>query len=253
MHAIILAAGRGNRLAEFNPDGRPKCLLEFDGQSLLARQLNILLQFGVKQVTLVVGYEADLVIEQVGTLISRPEVAFVYNPAFTRGSVLSLLAAQEALTSDEAVLVLDADVLFHPQILQILIESPHQNCFLIDRDFIDGDEPVKIAIHRGQMVEFRKTLAPDLNYDLVGESVGFFKFNSVKAARIAQVCAEYEADGLLGAPHEEVLRDVMLAQPSEFACEEINSLPWLEIDFPEDMERAIKLVLPAIKEEMADY
>ena len=44
MHAIILAAGRGNRLADFNPDGRPKCLMEFGGRSLLARQLDILFQ-----------------------------------------------------------------------------------------------------------------------------------------------------------------------------------------------------------------
>ena len=155
MHAIILAAGRGNRLAEFNPDGRPKCLLEFGGRSLLARQLDILFSFGVRQITLVVGYEADQIIDHVGTLSSRPEVAFVYNPAYTEGSVLSLLAAQDALNGNVSVLVLDADVLFHPQILQILIESPNPNCYLIDRDFVPGDEPVKIAINKGKMLEFR--------------------------------------------------------------------------------------------------
>ena len=74
MHAIILAAGRGNRLVDFNPDGRPKCLLEFGGRSLLARQLDVLFQLGIRQATLVVGYEADQIIEHVGTLSSRPEV-----------------------------------------------------------------------------------------------------------------------------------------------------------------------------------
>ena len=39
MQAIILAAGRGNRLRDKNPDGRPKCLLEFGGRSLLSRQM----------------------------------------------------------------------------------------------------------------------------------------------------------------------------------------------------------------------
>ncbi len=82
----------------------------------------------------------------------------MYNPAFIKGSVLSLLAAHEVMTSGDTVLVLDADVLFHPRIMQRLIESPHQNCYLIDRDFAAGDEPVKIAIDQGQMVEFRKTL-----------------------------------------------------------------------------------------------
>jgi len=253
MHAIILAAGRGNRLAEFNPDGRPKCLLEFGGQSLLSRQLEILFHNGVTRVTLVVGYEADLIIDHVGTLASRPDVAFVYNPAYTQGSVLSLLAAEEAMTGGGSVLVLDADVLFHPQIMQCLVESAHSNCYLIDQDFVPGDEPVKIAIQQGQMVEFRKLLAPGLEYDLLGESVGFFKFNAKMATEIARTCAAYKSDGLLDAPHEEALRDVLLAQPSEFACEDVSGLPWLEVDFPEDVERAIKQILPAIRKDLPDF
>lgn len=253
MHAIILAAGRGNRLAELNPDGRPKCLLEFGGQSLLARQLDILFRLGIRHVSLVVGYEADLIIDHVGTLASRPEVAFVYNPAFIKGSVLSLLAAQEAMTSGETVLVLDADVLFHPQIMQSLIESAHENCYLIDQDFVPGDEPVKIAIQKGQMVEFRKALPVDLEFDTLGESIGFFKFEGDCAAKIVQTCANYRAEGLLDAPHEEALRDVLLAQPSAFACEDVSGLPWLEVDFPEDVERAIKQVLPAIRKDLPDF
>jgi len=253
MHAIILAAGRGNRLAEFNPDGRPKCLMEFGGRSLLARLLDILFQQGVKKATLVVGYEADQIIDHVGTLASRPEVSFVYNPAFIKGSVLSLLAARDVMNGGETVLVLDADVLFHPQIMQSLIDSQHQNCYLIDQDFVAGDEPVKIAINKGQMVEFRKTLPADLEFDTLGESVGFFKFNGEIAAEISQTCSSYNTEGLLGAPHEEALRDVLLAAPSKFACEDVSGLPWLEVDFPEDVERAIKQVLPAIRKDVADF
>ena len=253
MHAIILAAGRGNRLAEFNPDGRPKCLLEFGGRSLLARQLEILFNLGIRHVTLVVGYEADSIIEHIGTLASRPEVAFLYNPAFEKGSVLSLLAAHETLDRGNSVLVLDADVLFHPQIMQTLIDSPKENCFLIDKDFAPGDEPVKIAVHQGQMVEFRKALPFKLEFDTLGESVGFFKFNGEMAAKISQTCSDYELEGLLDAPHEEVLRDVLLAQPSEFACEDVSGLPWIEVDFPEDIERVVKEVLPEIRTDIDGF
>jgi choline kinase len=253
MHAIILAAGQGNRLAEFNPDGRPKCLLEFGGRSLLARQLDILFQLGIRQITLVVGYEADLIIEHVGTLSSRPRVAFVYNPAFTKGSVLSLLAAAEVLQGGEAVLVLDADVLFHPQILRRLVQSTHPNCYLIDRNFIPGDEPVKIAVYKGKMVEFRKSLSEDIEFDTLGESVGFFKFSSEIAVKIAQACDDYRTEGLLDAPHEEALRDLLLLEPLVFACEDVSGLPWIELDFPEDVERAVKQILPAIRKDVEDF
>jgi len=253
MQAIILAAGRGNRLADFNPDGRPKCLLEFGGKSLLARQLDCVFRLGVHQVTLVVGYEADMILEHVATLDSRPEVAYVYNPAYTSGSVLSLLAAQNVLRGDEPFLVLDADVLFHPKILQILVESTHENCYLIDRNFVPGDEPVKIALINGRMVEFRKQLKDGLEYDTLGESVGYFKFAGAMAKEIADTCADYRADGLMDAPHEEALRDVLLKHPEQFACEDVSGLPWLEVDFPEDIERAIKDILPAIRNEIPDF
>lgn len=253
MHAIILAAGRGNRLAEFNPDGRPKCLLEFGGRSLLARQLEILFSLGIRRTTLVVGYEADLIIEHVGTLAARPEVAFIYNPAFTRGSVLSLLAAKQVMTSSERVLVLGADVLFHPQILQRLVDSSHENCFLLDREFTTGDEPVKIAVREGRIVEFRHFLPTELKFDTLGKSVGFFKLDGNIAVKIAQICDGYKTEGLLGAPHEEALRDIALALPAAFACEDVSGLPWLEVNAPEDVERAVKYILPAIREDIAGF
>jgi len=151
------------------------------------------------------------------------------------------------------VLVLDADVLFHPQIMRRLVASPIRNCYLIDRHFAAGDEPVKIALRAGRMVEFRKALPAGLEYDTLGESVGFFKFDARMAAEISRRCAAYHAEGLLDAPHEEALRDVLLALPGEFGCEDVSGLPWLELDFPEDIERAIKQVLPAIRRDVADF
>ena len=253
MHAIILAAGQGKRLAEFIPKGLPKCLLEIGGRSLLSRQLEALYEQGIRQVTLVVGYAAEAIIEHVGTLAVRPEVALVYNPAYNRGSVLSLAAAKQVMTSSATVLVLNADVLFHPQIVQSLVGSEHQNCFLVDRDFEPGNQPVKIAVRNDRIVEFRKTLPAGLEFETLGTSVGFFKFDGNIAVRIAQVCDGYRSEGLLGAPHEEALRDIALALPAAFACEDITGLPWIELNIPEAVESAIKHVLPAIKADIADF
>lgn len=253
MHAIILAAGRGSRLAEHNPEGHPKCLMEFGGRSLLARHLDILNELGVRNLDLVIGYEADRIIDHVGTLFFRPDVAFQYNPRYEQGSVLSLLASREALESGEPVIVMDADVLYHPGILQTLLDSDVENCYLLDREFTPGDEPVKIAVRDGVMIEFRKQLADGLSYDMIGESVGFFRFGPEYASLIAAECARYESDGLGDAPHEEALRDVLLRQPGDFGFEDVSGLPWIEIDFPEDVIRARDEVLPAIRTEIPDF
>jgi choline kinase len=253
MHAIILAAGHGSRLAEHMPPGQPKCLLQFGGCSLLARHLGLLYRFGVRQADLVIGYQADRIIDHVAQLQLRPDVAFHFNPRYEQGSVISLWAASETLTSGADILLMDADVLYHPDILSRLIHSAQQNCFLLDRDFIAGDEPVKIAVRNGLMVEFRKQLEPRLRYDYTGESVGFFRLGPACAGRMAAECARYDAEGLADAPHEEALRNVLLEDPSSFAFEDVTGLPWIEIDFPDDLKRAQEEILPAIRADQPDF
>jgi len=253
MRAIILAAGRGRRLEEANPDGRPKCLVEIGGQSLLQRQLRVLHECGLSQANLVIGYEADQIIEHVASLAVRPDVAFHYNPRYDLGSVLSLGSAATALSSGEQVLLMDADVLFHPAILAALLGSNHPNCFLLDRDFMPGAEPVKIAAAGGRMLEFRKSLPAGLTYDTIGESVGFFRFGGACAVDILKRCQEYESEGLVDAPHEEVLRDLLIARPERFGFEDVSGQPWVEVDFAEDVTRARQEVLPAIRAEYPDF
>lgn len=253
MHAIILAAGRGKRLAEHNPDGHPKCLMEFGGLTLLARHLDLLNRFGIRNADLVVGYEADWIIDHVGSLSSRPDVAFHFNPRYEQGSVLSLWAAGETLQSGIPVLVMDADVLYHPAILRKLLETDIDNCYLLDREFVHGEEPVKIAVRDGLMVEFRKEVDENLSYDTIGESVGFFRFGPDCASDIARECARFDAEGLADAPHEEALRNVLLAQPESFGFEDVSGLPWIEIDFPEDVVRASDQILPAIRADFPDF
>jgi choline kinase len=227
--------------------------MEFGGRSLLDRHLDILNQLGVRKLDLVIGYEADQIIDHVGTLFFRPDVAFQYNPRYEQGSVLSLLAARETMESGQPVIVMDADVLYHPGILQALLDSDAENCYLLDRDLEDGEEPVKIAVKDGVMVEFRKQLATGLSYDTIGESVGFFRFGPDCASRIAAECARFESEGLGDAPHEEALRNVLLKQPGDFSFEDVTGMPWIEIDFPEDVARASDEILPAIRADLPDF
>ncbi len=138
-------------------------------------------------------------------------------------------------------------------ILQRLLESPIENCFLLDRDFAPGDEAVKIALHDGRIVDFRKALPEGLEYDSLGESVGFFKFGARAAECINGECVRFEAEGLPDAPHEEALRNALLTCPLAFGYEDISGLPWIEIDFPEDVVRAAEQVLPAIRAEIPGF
>lgn len=250
MIAIILAAGRGSRLAQYNPDKRPKCLLEFDGESLLQRHLRLLSGIGVGVVHIVTGYKAEELHAAVAGMSEKPTVNWHHNERFLEGSTISLQSAAMAMRSGEDVLIMDADVLYDPDILTRLAEASSANVFLLDRNFEDGPEPVKIAVDKGTIVEFRKQLPTGLAFDQIGESVGFFRFNPVTAAWLADRCDQYDQQGRGEAPHEEVLRDLVLDSDIPVNIVDVSGLVWIEIDFPEDVVKARDTILPAINEKL---
>lgn len=243
MKALILAAGVGRRLGQEHP----KCLLRFDGQTLLARHLDCLRRLGVDEVVMAVGHRSDMIQAELNTLEVTGFASTLHNPRYEQGSVLSLWTLREHLEQGGDVLLMDADVLYDCRLLERLIQTRLRNCFLLDRRFEPGDEPVKLCVHDGQLVEFRKQVEPHAVFDFCGESVGFFRFSGDMAARLAMQTRHYASNGLDAAPYEEAIRDLLLRSPEEFGFEETGGLPWIEIDFPADIRRAEEDILPRLR------
>jgi choline kinase len=121
------------------------------------------------------------------------------------------------------------------------------NRLLIDRDFEAGDEPVKLCVRAGVPVELRKQLAADLQFDTVGESVGFFRFDQNGAQRLAALVAGYTDGGRAHMPHEEAVRDLIREKSQAIEVADVTGSPWIEIDFPVDVTRAAQEVLPQLE------
>lgn len=244
MKAIILAAGVGQRM-ETATDGRPKCLLELGGTTLLARHLSLLHGHGVRDVSVVTGFRSELVESE---LRQAGGGTAIHNPDYRSGSIVSLWHARHVLSAGNDVLLMDADVLYHPSVLAGLINGPTRSCFLIDRDFEAGEEPVKLCLRGGRIVEFRKKIPRGLEFDTQGESVGFFRFAPGHARRLAELTERYIAGQRRNEPCEEAIRDMVLAAPEGFGVEDVTGLPWIELDFPVDLDRARSEILPRIRE-----
>jgi choline kinase len=248
MRAIILAAGRGQRLQQPEHQQIPKCLLRFGGKTLLERHLLALRECGVSEVVLALGFKRELIEAEIDRMRVAPAPEIVINPGFELGSVLTVHTAAEPLGRGGEVLLMDADVLYHGQILKALVAGERAvNRVLIDRDFEAGDEPVKLCLRRGVPVELRKRVAPDLQYDTVGESVGFFRFDQAGARRLAEIAAGYVARGASDMPHEEAVRDLIRERDHAFDVADVTGLPWIEIDFPKDVARAEREILPELE------
>lgn len=246
MHALMLAAGIGARLAQIEENHPPKCLLEFDGKSLLARHIEILQASDIEKLTLVVGHRADDIKEELSKIGATDFVETVTNPDYREGSILSLSCAAKTMRAGSEVLFMDADVLYHPDLIHRLTRSSAASCILFDPDFEPGDEPVKLCMEEGQIVEFRKKV--EIAFDSIGEWPGFVKWSPEAATHIADIIERFIAAGSTELPYEEAFRTYLLGPDgASVACENISGLPWIEIDFPEDIERARTIILPAIR------
>jgi len=246
MNAIILAAGVARRLAPLT-DKTHKALLPVGGRPVLARMLSALADSGIRETTIVVGHCADQVRALAGKRQGRMAIRYVENPAYTKGSVLSLYAAREQLT--EPVLVMDADVLFPRVFLRRLLAVPAPSALLIDRGFADTGEEVKLYTRRDRVIALGKKIVPEA-WEAVGEGIGFFKCGAAAGPELVQAMEHVIASGDGLNEYEDALH--ILVQRVYVGWVDVTGLPWTEIDFAEDLRRAEDEVLPRLVRVDAD-
>lgn len=247
MRAIILAAGVGNRLFGDDKTQPPKSLIEFDNKTLLARHIDVLQELRIEGLTLVVGYRKKLVGGEAIACAPDGYVEVIENPMYRGGSLISLWHARETLRSGNDTLFMDADTLYDPALLKRLIDSPEFSGFAFDKDLDEGEDPVRICIRDGQIADFGKQIVGQ--FDQIGEWPGFTKFSAKAGAKLAESLERHVESGHLMAPYEDAMRDVILGEPSgEFGIVDISDLNWIEIDFPDDLQRAREIILPRLAE-----
>ncbi|MEM7173035.1 MAG: phosphocholine cytidylyltransferase family protein [Pseudomonadota bacterium] len=243
MRAMILAAGRGLRLEQSDP--LPKILLSFGGRTLLARHLEILDHHGVTQVDIVVGHRAQDVRDEVARLGAGPMVTFHRNDRYHMGSIISLWTLGAPLLSGEEVLFMDGDVLYDHRVLAALCDRPEGDYFLMDRKIEEGEDPVRLCFKDGVLVDFHKR--PERPHDWWGEWIGFARFAAPTARAVFQAADHHMTAGRHDEIYESAMRDVLLqAAPGAFQEVDVTGLPWVEIDFPEDLRRAQQEVWPRL-------
>lgn len=239
MNAIILAAGKGTRL-----DGaavKPKCLVEIGGSTLLHRQIDTLRSLDVREIVVVVGFGAESIRDE-----CDDEISFVENAKFGETSSLySLWLAREHLGG--GFVVLNSDVLFHPQMLADLLESSHPDALLIsDTDPNPlGDEEMKVKVRDRLVVDISKEIDP---LDADGENVGIVKFGPAGAKVLVQYMDQLIANGSRKDWAPRAFLEYARRHPLHALS--TRGLPWIEIDFPEDYQRAVSEIFPQIESQL---
>ena len=121
-NAIILAAGFGSRLSPLT-DNKPKSLIEFGGKTLLERNVELLKNQEIDDITIITGYKKEK--------IKLVDVNYVENRNFENNSTLaSLFFAEEKIQS--STIITYSDIIFEEKILKELMAMKNNITAVID-------------------------------------------------------------------------------------------------------------------------
>jgi choline kinase len=232
--AIVLAAGTGSRMRPLT-DQRPKCLLEVGGETLVQKQLRAFQACGIDDVVMVVGYQAARVRDVLGG-----RVRYLDNARFAQtNSLYSLWLAREELAP--GALIINSDVLALGRLFAKLVQAPSASAILVELGHAFDAEDMKVELRGMQVLDFGKDLPPERSH---AHNVGMAKFSEEDAGDLVECL-----DRLVRGGHENdwaprAYREFAARRP--LAAVTTDGLPWIEIDFPTDLDRARIEIDPAI-------
>ena len=232
--ALIVAAGSGLRLQPAT-NGVPKPALAVGGVPLIQRSVDILATHAINDVTVVVGYEQHRIRALLGD-----SVTYLVNEEFaSTNNMVSMYLGRHA-NANEPFLYLHADLWYHPGIIEIASRQTGDIVFLVEKKLC-GDEEMKVRVENGLLMEADKAIQPSEAY---GEWLGIAKFEPQGASvffdeierTLSLSRTLYDCAAVRGLAERGVAMDYA----------DIGRLPWVEIDFQEDLDHARSL---AVQEE----
>lgn len=244
MHAVILAAGRAQRIGDIGQD-QPKCLLEIDGRPLIEYSLENLVRGGVTKITIVTGHCDGAIQQALGDHFLGVPIGYEFNALYaSTGSVLSLLVGAVAVETP-GLLVLESDILYHPKFIEEVMNASDNTIMVADASG-SGDEVFICGTPDDRLDYLGKAATATLRQQSLGEFAGISRLSAefcrVYRERAQSLSAEGKADG-----HYEELIFALAQAGHEVRVRHCPSLPWTEVDTPEDLDRATNRIFPQLR------
>ncbi|MEV0266919.1 phosphocholine cytidylyltransferase family protein [Streptomyces sp. NPDC050617] len=229
MKAVILAAGRGSRLAPFTDD-RPKCLIEVDGRTLLDRQVTALRRAGARSVGVITGWRAEG--------FAHLPLTRWHNPRWADTTMVDTLVRAEAWLTCDTTLVSYGDIVYAAADASALaaLDAPIAVAYdprwrtLWERRFTDplADAETFAVDSGGRLTEIGGR--PSRLEDVTGQYVGLLRFTPEGWREVRRVLATEPA----AAHMTDLLARVVRAGRLPVATVPLRH-PWFEFDHVYDL------------------
>ncbi len=237
--ALILAAGRGNRLQPLTAN-IPKCLVEIGGESLLERALRALASQDVVEAVIVVGYKGGVIRDRLGLRFAGIDIRYVEAPDYaTTNNIRSLWDARDYL--DQDLLLLEADIAFEPTVIASLLNNPGSSIAVAPYHRTLSGTVVRRDSH-GRVTEF--TLGADqdkrfnTNHTFKTVNIYLLREKLLRKEILPRLCRAIDA-GQVQDYYESIIRDCVDDKTLvDLAAIDVSASRWCEIDDDRDRDAA---------------
>ena len=241
MKFLIIAAGRGSRLAQI---GDSKPLIPLLGLPLIERVILTGQKCGFSDFYIVTGYNGQKVRSFLDKMAPRRniKITHVINEEWEKGNALSILKAKHVLGDNNFLLAM-TDHLFDNQILLSLKSEPIKgNEVILAVDFkttsnnlVDIDDVTKVSVKDSHIIDIGKTIAPYNAFD-----TGTFLCSSAIFPAIEKSMLENNDSSLSGAIK-------ILAEKNQAKTFDIQGKFWLDLDDEKAFKKAEQYMMHQLK------
>lgn len=245
MQAIILAAGKGERLRPLT-DNIPKCMVKVKDKPLLCHILdNLASTRKIDEVIIVCGYLANVIQDGIGDSYEGIPISYIVNPKYeTTNNVYSLYLVGNKIKAD--CLLLECDLFYQHDVIDAIIDSEADCNILVspyDGAYMDGTVILaEDGIARELVVKAHQD--KNMDYSHAFKTVNIYKFKeSFFNGKLMPALETYVDTGNRQSYYELVLGSLIYYRNDDIRTVLIGANRWYEIDDLADYERANQSVL----------
>jgi choline kinase len=233
MKVLIMAAGVGSRISR-HLHGQPKCCVDVNGKPLIRYTVELLKKKGVSNIAIVTGYNERYIHQALEDFF----YIRYFNPFFrVANSISSAWFAQDFLTPDDDILIMNADVFMEEKVLDILMEETKTPLMLGDSTRIE-EADYRFNWKQNSLKKYGKDLS---NEETTGEYVGIGRLNKKDLAEFRQQVN----DAIMTEDYHCWWEDIIyrsIDQGKEVYIKDMANNFWAEVDYIEDYERIKQFV-----------
>lgn len=245
MQAIILAAGRGERLQPLT-NTMPKCMVKVKNKPLIFNTLDNLSQTGkIDEVIIICGYMADMIQKCIGEFYRGMRISYIINDRYeTTNNVYSLYLVSDKINTD--CILLECDLFYQRDVIDAVIDGTADCNILVspyNKRTMDGTIVfVENGNARGLLIKAHQDM--DKDYSHAYKTVNIYRFKQAFFnGKLMPALDTYIKTGNVNSYYELVIGSLIYYRNDNIQINMIDEDRWYEIDDLEDYERANQSLL----------